>query len=137
MNWKWSAAASLVCVAFLVISLPGCGSNQRLVGITVSPSSATFLAPQSTLSFQFTAIGLYTHPPATKDLTDQVTWASNAPGLVAVSTTGLVSPAGNGNCGIADISASVKTNDPTGNVIVSNSVAVTVADKTNPICPQP
>jgi hypothetical protein len=118
------------------LTLLSCGSSQRLVSIAVTPIVATFLSPDATLRIQLTATGTYTHPPATKDITDQVTWASSVPGLVTVSNAGVIAPAGAGECGLATVTGSLLTNDPTGNV-VSNNMAVTVDDITNPICPQP
>src|SRR6202044_2453284 len=71
--------------------------------------------------FNFTAIGTYIHPPATKDITDQVTWKSDNPQVVQVSSTGVVSP--NAGCGLANISASFYDSP---NYVVSNSVPITV-----------
>lgn len=134
MKRKW---VGLIAICAAVLPVAGCGNTQQLETITVTPSSVTFLSPATTLTFQLTAVGTYVHPPATKNLTDQVTWQSDAPELVAVTNTGVVSTAGQGHCGVAGVSASLKTNSPTGNVVVSNSVTVTVDDSTNPICPQP
>jgi len=39
------------------------------------------------------------HPPVTKDITNQVTWNSNTPDMVTVSSTGLITDTGF-SCGI-------------------------------------
>lgn len=118
------------------MTLLSCSSGQHLQSIAVSPATAIFLDPNPIVTFQLTATGTYTHPPATKDLTDQVTWSTDVNNLIKISATGLVSPAGTGACGVAGVTASLLTNDPTGNV-VSNSMTVTVADSADPDCPQP
>jgi hypothetical protein len=74
----------------LTLSLMGC-SNPSLVGITITPNAEFFGGPG--LSAQFTAIGTFAqgnHPKTTQDITDQVTWASNAPAVASINTKGLV-----------------------------------------------
>jgi hypothetical protein len=129
---KW-----LGCLGIWVagLALLSCSSGQRLLSITITPSAETFGAPDTSLNVQLRALGTYSHPPATKDLTTQVTWASNTPQVAVVNSTGLLSPAGIG-CGGAVISATLKTNNPTGNVVVGNMTA-TVDDANVPSCPQP
>ena len=39
---------------------------------------------------QLRALGTYIHPPVTKDITNQVTWASNTPQMVTVNSSGLI-----------------------------------------------
>lgn len=121
---KWFAVASLLAIAFGLIALPSCGSRQRLVGITVNPvGGIVFGGIDPALFAQLTATGVYIHPPATKDITDQVTWTSDVPQVAVVTNTGRVSP--NTNCGVTNITASLQTSSPTGNVI-SGTTSVTV-----------
>ena len=54
-----------------------------------------------------TAYGTYIHPPATKDITDQVTWASDVTDVANVDSNGNLT-AGVG-CGVANISATSYT----------------------------
>ncbi len=119
-------------VAILAIVLPvgGCGNNQRLLSIQVTPT-VVFGSVDPSLFAQLTATGTYTHPPATKDITNQVTWASSLPQVAVVSATGKVTPST--ACGVSNVSASVTTNDPTGNVI-TGTTSITV-DGPNPPCP--
>jgi hypothetical protein len=122
-----------ICVAGL--QFLSCSSGQQLISITITPSAESFLAPDPSANVQLVALGAYAHPPATKDLTDQVTWTSNTPQVAVVNSTGLLSPAGTG-CGGAIISATLKTNNPTGNVVVG-TMTVTVDDAAVSTCPQP
>jgi hypothetical protein len=135
MNRKWLAVAFLVAIVSLVMVLPGCGSKQQLVGLAITPSSETFLSPDPQSNVQLKVYGTYVHPPATKDLTTQVTWTSNTPQVAVVNGDGLLSPSGIG-CGGAIISASLLNNKPTGNVAVA-TMTVTVDDAAVKVCPQP
>ena len=73
----------------------GCGTSQQLVGITIEPATETFgsastpVQDDAGLNVQLRALGTYVHPPATKDITNQVTWNSNTPQMVTVNSTGL------------------------------------------------
>lgn len=86
--------------ALLLAGLSGmlvsCTSSPSLTSIIVSPNTMTFGG--SGLTTQLTATGYYTHPnhpPITKDITDQVNWASATPQCVTVSSTGLITSGGN------------------------------------------
>jgi hypothetical protein len=120
------ALGALVTVGAL-FTFPGCGHNQKLVGVTVQPSSFTFLTQAG--AEQFTAIGTYIHPPATKDITKQVTWTVDD-GIVAVNA-GLVSPSPGLGCGGATISA---TAGGASNIAVGYAT-VTVDNPADPLCP--
>ena len=80
----------LLGIGFAGLTLLSCSSGQQLETITITPSAETFLSPDPTLTVQLRALGTYTHPPATKDLTSQVTWASNTPLVAVVNSTGLL-----------------------------------------------
>jgi hypothetical protein len=119
-----------ICVVSVLI--PGCGSHQRLVAISVTPAAVVFGTANAALTAQLTATGIYEHPPATKDLTKQVTWSSSVAGVAVVNSTGVVSPAGS-DCGVTGISATFKTDEPTGNII-TGTMNVTVDGPAAP-CP--
>ncbi len=75
----------------LVVPFTSCTTSPSLTSITVTPTTVNFGGTGATT--QLTAIGSYTHPghPAeTKDITDQVTWASSTTQCVTVSNTGLI-----------------------------------------------
>jgi hypothetical protein len=136
MSRKWFSAVVLIATATFLFNVTSCGFNQHLVSINIPQSGGTFGAVDPSLYFDFHAYGTYIHPPASKDITDQVTWQSDNPQVVQVSNAGVVSP--NLNCGLANISASFYDSP---NDVVSNSVAVTVNGPASSGCtpagPQP
>jgi hypothetical protein len=91
----------------LALTLMGCDSPS-LVAITITPT-AQYFSDSPGLTVQFTAIGTFdqgNHPKTTQDITDEVTWVSNAPGVATISSTGLVTTAGI-DIGTTDITASM------------------------------
>jgi hypothetical protein len=120
-----------ICTTLMLI--PSCGSKQRLVAINITPAAVVFGSANPALSAQLTAIGEYSHPPATKDLTALVTWSSNITGVAVVNSSGVVSPAGS-DCGVTNITATYKTNAPTGNII-TGTMNVTVDGPSALNCP--
>jgi hypothetical protein len=121
MNRKWFSIFVLIAAATLLLSLSSCGFNQHLVSIQIQPTAGTFGAVDPSIFFDFQAIGTYIHPPQTKDITSLVTWRSDNPQVVQMSSAGVASP--NLNCGTADISASFFDSP---NDVVSNSATITV-----------
>jgi hypothetical protein len=90
----------------MLLPLTSCVTSPSLTSITISPTSMNFGG--AGLTAQLTAIGYYSHPnhPAeTKDITDQVTWASSAVGCVTVSNTGMIT-SGENTCSNILVSAS-------------------------------
>jgi hypothetical protein len=66
----------LAAAVLLTLGSLSCGSDQSLSFIEVRPSGVTISG--AGVDLQFTAIGHYNHPPATKDITSQVIWQSSA-----------------------------------------------------------
>lgn len=131
---KWIAIFGLTTASFWLLSLSSCARSQELTGITIQPSTFTFLTPDATLSASFTALGTYIHPPETKDITALVTWSSDIPQLLTV-TGGTVSPSGNGGCGVINVSASYNHGTyPDGNLVTGYST-VTINNSLEAICP--
>jgi hypothetical protein len=126
------ALGALVAVG-AVLSLPSCGHDQKLVSIAVHPASPgfTFPVPTAGATGQYTAIASYIHPPATKDVTSQATWAVDD--QVVSINAGLVTT--NGGCGSADVSATMPEGTGGASNIVIGYSFVTVQDTTNPHCP--
>jgi len=129
------------------LSLPSCGHDQKVVGLTITPTTSTFPEPGFTPpppnpTQQYTATATYIHPPATKDVTSQATWkidngvATVTAGLVTAAPPPAGSPAGTpGPCGVADVSASVpEGTGGSGNVVIALAT-VTVDDPSNVLCP--
>ena len=130
------ALGALVMVGAELILL-SCARDQQLVSLTVQPSGGfTFLVPDPALTAQYTATGTYIHPPATKDITNQVMWKVDFPELItfSASTPGLVSPQGN-HCGVANISATAPVGTGGASNIVIGYSTVTVNDPAVATCP--
>lgn len=117
-----------------VLSLPSCGHDQKLQSISISPATVTYQTPQS-VSAVLKAYGTYIHPPATKDISAQVTWATDVPDMLVLTpvTDGeQVGP--NGVCGIADVSATApEGTGGAGNIVVG--YATMTIDGSQPTCP--
>jgi hypothetical protein len=136
------ALGALVAVG-AALSLPSCGHDQKLVSLTITPTTFTFLTPYPSGTEQYTAAANYIHPPATKDVTSQATWKIDD-GVVTMSSPGLFTPApppeGSppgtpGPCGGGDISASVpEGTGGSGNIVIAVAT-VTVDDPSNILCP--
>src|ERR1700678_1470547 len=131
MSRKWFSIIALIAAPTFLCNLSSCGFNQHLVSIDIPESGGTFGGVGPGIYFDFTAIGTYVHPPATKDITDLVTWKSDNPQVVQVSAAGVVSP--NVACGLANISASLYDSP---NDVVRNAVRGTV-EGTGPGCTLP
>lgn len=130
------------------LSLPSCGHDQKVVSLTIAPATARFLEPGFTPppanpTEQYTATATYIHPPATKDVTSQVTWTVDndvvtmaSPGLFSATPPPAGSPAGTaGPCGVADISASIPEGTGGSSNIVIAVATVTVNNPANTLCP--
>jgi len=106
----------------LALSLMGCANNS-LVAITITPSTA-FFSDAAGLQRQFHAVGTFEqghHPETTQDITNEVTWESDAAGIATVSSTGLVTTTGV-DFGNADITA--RMNGFTGLIIAHSTATV-------------
>jgi hypothetical protein len=113
--------------------LSGCGHDQRLDSISIEPDNATITG--AGLELHYTALGSYSHPPNTKDITNQVTWASSAPQIISVDQNG-VATSGLG-CGTnLEITATSNTATPRSDSVVVGRVTVNVKQPTgvNPNC---
>jgi len=135
MNWKWLSAVGLFVTACLLLSFSSCAHDQQLVSMTITPSSFTFLQPDPLAQAQFTALGTFIHPPATKDITNLVTWKSGVEQVAVISSTGVVSPANNLTCGGSNISASYGQGAGPGGNTVFAFATVTVNNPAVPGCP--
>src|SRR5215472_18018897 len=132
MKSSWSRALVLrLAVLASCLSL-SCGNKQELVSIQVTPAQVNFqgLGAQS----QMTAIGTYIHPPETKDITTHaVTWATDVPGTVSVTQTGLVTAIN--TCGSGQVTATAYSNPanpPAGSAIrASADVAILLNGSSN------
>lgn len=138
MSGKSFVAVSVAVIVLFAGVLLSCGHSQQLVSLSITPSVETFgsattpLSQDMGASVQLRALGTYIHPPAIKDITDQVTWSSNTPGLATVSATGVLSATGLA-CGGAIISATV-TRNTTDAGLASPGALVTGTMTANVVC---
>ena len=138
MNGKWLSLVVLIAVASLLVGLNSCGRSQELVSIQIQPTSETFGASNIPvnenmgLTVQLRALGTYIHPPVTKDITSQVTWASNDTQMMTVDSSGLLTVTGI-TCGGSLISATITTNKSEGG-LSSNGAVVTGYMTGNVVC---
>lgn len=136
---RLASFVGLAGAAVFLVSLSSCARDQQLQSITVSPATFTFFAPlapgETPNVIQLSAYGAYIHPPETKNITNQVTWASNQTLAADVNGSGQLT-AGQG-CGVSTVSASVFTSggNPKGNVVVG-TMTVTVLGPASEGCPQ-
>jgi Bacterial Ig-like domain (group 2) len=125
-----------LALCFLLVGMLSCAHDQQLVSISIEPSTETFGASDipvpsdAGLSVQLRALGHYIHPPVTKDITSQVTWVSNTPGIATVDASGLLVVTGL-DCGGSLVSATVQTNHsagdrPSSGAIVTGTMAANV-----------
>jgi len=113
MNGKWFC---LIAVCFLELPLLSCAAGQRLVSVSVTPTTVIFEGIGAQV--QFTAIGTFVHPPSTKIISDQVTWTIDVQNLATITTTGVATATnicGKGNV-IATANATL-ANAPPGTVM--------------------
>jgi hypothetical protein len=138
MRRKWFPIGVLVVLGASLLSLSNCARNQQLEGITISPSAFTYFSPAPAGVTQtpvpLTAYGSYIHPPESKVITGQVTWATDNSLVADVNSSGQLT-AGVA-CGVANISATVYTDhgNPNGSVIVGFMTA-TVEGPASEGCP--
>jgi hypothetical protein len=120
---------ALAIVAAALFSLSSCAHSQELVSITVQPGTETVGAadvpvPQDAgFQVQLQAVGTYIHPPVTKDITNQVTWASNDTGMFTVNSSGMLTATGL-QCGGSLVSATLVTNSSAGGVSSSGAAVI-------------
>ncbi len=124
------ALGALVTIG-AVLSLPSCGHDQKLISLSIQPQTFTFLTPVG--SEQYSVIGTFIHPPATRDLTGQATWAVDD-GVVHISA-GMVTADPALGCGGGTISATVPAGTGGSSNIVTAYATVTVDDPNNQLCP--
>jgi hypothetical protein len=138
MNRKWFAIAALIVAAILLLSVASCGDPQTLQSITIQPGTETVGASNipvpadAGFQVQLRALGNYLHPPATKDITGQVTWNSNTPQMFTVSSGGLLTATGV-DCGGTLVSATMQTNKD-GSGVSSSGAVVTGYMTANVVC---
>ncbi len=129
---RFGGAAAIL----LSLLVPSCGHDQQLVSISITPAveingaSNIPVSQDAGLSVQLRAIGNYIHPPVSKDITNQVIWASDDTQIATVSATGLAVVTGFA-CGDALMSATVNKNSSAGGL--SSAGAIVTANMTETV----
>jgi hypothetical protein len=131
MNGKWWSIVVLFGVAGLLLGVNSCGHDQQLVSIQIQPAVETVGATNvpvnenAGIQMQLSAVGTYIHPPVAKDITSQVTWASNDTQMFTISssTPGLLTTTGD-QCGSTLVSASLVTNTSAGGISSSGAAVI-------------
>jgi 6-phosphogluconolactonase (cycloisomerase 2 family) len=121
--------AGMMFSAILVLILVGCGggSSATLKSIAVTPANPTITS--LTAMQQFTATGTYSDN-TTKDLTSQVTWASQTTTVATITAVGLATPVANGTSNITATLGSVSGSTMlTVTLPTLTSIAVTPGNK--------
>jgi len=125
-------------LSLAVVMFPlGCGHPTTMIALTVTPSTAGVVGTGGGGQIQFKAMGQFVNPSEFVDVTDKVAWSSLAQQVVVVNAQGLATSGL--TCGVSVITATAS--EPlVGNVgvgaIVTGTASFTVADPTNPACPQ-
>lgn len=138
MKVKWFAIITLIAAATVLLTLSSCGDPQELTSIEIQPGTETVGASNipvpadAGFQVQLRALGTYVHPPVTKDITSQATWASNTPQMFTVNSAGLLTATGQA-CGGTLVSATVTTNAD-GSGVSSSGAAVTGYMTANLVC---
>jgi hypothetical protein len=128
------ALGALVAVGAM-LSLPSCGHDQKLVGVTVEPPSFTFLVADSGQTTNYKAYGTYIHPPAYIDITDQVTWGVDGLTSVVTIASGTGTVTTQGGCGVSDVRATAPEGTGGSSNIVVGYGTVTVDNPAILSCP--
>jgi hypothetical protein len=124
---KWFGTTALIVTAITLLSLSSCAHNQELVSIQVQPTGETFgasnipVSQDAGLQVQLRALGTFVHPPVTKDITGQVTWASNDTQMMTVTSSGMLTATGF-NCGATLVSATANTNADAAGLSASGAI---------------
>jgi hypothetical protein len=139
MSRKWFSIIVLIATAISLLSVSSCGDPQTLQSITVQPGAVTFgasnipVSADAGLTTQLTALGSYLHPPVTKDITKQVTWASSDNQEVTVSSTGLITATGV-VCGPNTLISATLTTNEDGSGVSSSGAVVTGSMTASVVC---
>jgi hypothetical protein len=123
---------ALTTALLLLSMLLSCGHDQALDFITIEPDNSTVVG--AGVQIHYTALGHYSHPPNTKNITGQLTWDSSTPQIISVDQNGVATSTL--GCGTnLEITATSNTNTPKADSVVVGRVTVNVSQPNNPDCP--
>jgi hypothetical protein len=125
---RWSRCIGAIAFCSLLVGLLSCARDQELISMAIQPGTETFGAANIPVSanagsmVQLRALGSFIHPPVSKDVTAQATWASNTPDIATVDSSGMLTATGLA-CGNALVSATIKTGQSSGAIVTANMTA--------------
>jgi hypothetical protein len=136
MKGKWVSIAGLMVVAGILLSQPSCARSQQLVAINLSPAGG-FVFHGFGATGQFTAYGVYIHPPETKDVTDKVVWSLDVQNFGAITQQGVVTYQRTDDCGSGFVNATYNNppGNPSGSVIVGSAQVSGSEASSSTLCP--
>ena len=103
MQWhSHKRAISITSILLVSLVLTQCTGNRELFQIDLIPATQSLSTTGETV--QYTAIGHFTHSPATQDITNQVTWQASDTGVATISPSGLATATGFGETTIVAFS---------------------------------
>ena len=103
MQWhSHKRAISITSILLVSLVLTQCTGNRELFQIDLIPATQSLSTTGETV--QYTAIGHFTHSPATQDITNEVTWQSSDTGVATISPSGLATATGFGETTIVAFS---------------------------------
>jgi hypothetical protein len=117
-----------------IFAVPGCSQGQKLVGITVLPQNESITGSGGIVNYQ--AIGSYTHPPESRDLTHSVVWTSSFPQAMSIDPATGVATSGLG-CGTNILITAAlysKPANPSSGTVAIGTTIVNVTQANGVVC---
>lgn len=116
-----AASGATVGTATLTVTIPGGGGGglNDLTALTIIPATGKQFLNNPGETAQYIAMGTFTGTPATKDMTDQVTWSSSDVRVATINSAGLATAVGSCLGGITTITALATS--PSGAAIAGTS----------------
>ncbi|HWX91231.1 MAG TPA: hypothetical protein VNY29_01255 [Terriglobales bacterium] len=132
MNLARVLAVAAILVG--VFAVPGCSEGQKLVGITVLPQNESITGSGGIVNYQ--AIGNYTHPPESKDLTHSVVWTSSSPQVISIdpATGEAISGGGCGTNILITAALYSKPANPASGTVAIGTSTVNVTQANGVVC---
>jgi hypothetical protein len=127
--------AGLALCAITLLNLSSCAHSQQLVQVTVQPSGG-FVFGGYGAQGQFTALGLYIHPPESKDITNKVVWSLDISNFATLTQTGQITYTRTDGCGSGNVTATYNSNpsDPAAGSVLTSSAPVSGGNNGMPAC---
>jgi hypothetical protein len=125
-----------LAVVLVILLVPSCGREQKLVAITLQPGEG-FVFEGPGAQGQFTALGTFIHPPETKDITSRVVWKIDIANFGTLTQTGLITYERGDGCGLGNVTATYYSdpNNQASSLVTATAPVKGVNDGTNKCMP--